>query len=67
MVKATGYSEHILRRDVAEVSSSVAAFISPPNTTKLIVLDNFDTEVPQRFVHTFYREKFPTLDSVLVA
>ena len=37
MVKATGYSEHTVRRDVAEKSEiSVAAFTSPPNPTKSI-------------------------------
>ena len=54
-MKVTGYIERTVRRDVAEKS-------------EISGLGDFDTEALRRLVHDFYREeKFPTLDTVLVA
>ena len=49
----------------------VAAFTSPAKWYKVdrrtVCLDDFDVEAMWRLVHDFYREKYPTLDSLLLA
>ena len=71
--EATGYSECIVQRIVAEKTElDGAAFTSPPKhyrrERKRIDPDHFDTKALRRTVHEFYREKkYPTLDMLLVA
>ena len=70
--EATGYPERTVRRIVGEKASLCgAAFTSPAKWYKVdrrtVCLDNFDVEAIQCLVHDFYREKYPTLDSLLLA
>ena len=61
----------ILSRVAEKSVISGTTFTSPAKCYKIdrkrIVLGDFDTEALRRLLHDFYREKFPTLDSVLVA
>ena len=71
--EATGYSEHTVRRIVAEKTElDGSAFTSPlkcyRRERKRIDPDHFDTEALRCNVHEFYCEKnYPTLDMLLVA
>ena len=48
-----------------------AAFTPPTKRynvdRRIVCLDDFDVEAIQHLVHDFYREKYPTLDSLLLA